>query len=60
MEFPKYITLEVEKIDGIIINAISQVYGSHIGYITEKLKNALIQNSELEIKKPPHIEAANQ
>lgn len=45
MEKQKYITLEVEKLEDIIINSINKVYGSHIGYITTKLKDALIENS---------------
>jgi hypothetical protein len=45
MEKQKYITLEVEKLEDIIINSINKVYGSHIGYITKQLKEALIENS---------------
>ncbi len=41
----KYITLEVEKLDNIIINSINKVYGSHIGYITKQLQEALIENA---------------
>lgn len=46
METPKYIiTLEVSKLEDIIINSINKVYGSHIGYITKNLKEALIENA---------------
>jgi len=44
-ETPKYITLEVNKLEDIIINSINKVYGSHIGYITKQLKEALIENN---------------
>lgn len=47
METLILITLEVEKLDDIIINAIKKVYGSHIGYITKQLKEALIENALL-------------
>lgn len=45
MTEPKYITLKVANLENIIINAVNQVYGSHIGYITTKLKDALIENA---------------
>lgn len=44
-ETQKYITLEVNKLEDIIINSINKVYGSHIGYITKQLKEALIENA---------------
>lgn len=47
-ETPKYITLEVNKLEDIIINSINKVYGSHIGYITKQLKEALIENRLIE------------
>lgn len=41
-----YITLDVNKIENIIINSINKVYGSHIGYITKQLKEDLIKHAE--------------
>jgi actin-like ATPase involved in cell morphogenesis len=45
METPKFITLQTDQLDNIIINAINKVYGSHIGYITTALREALIENA---------------
>lgn len=42
----RYITLDVNKIENIIINSINKVYGSHIGYITKQLKEDLIKHAE--------------
>lgn len=42
----RYITLDVSKIENIIINSINKVYGSHIGYITKQLKEDLIKHAE--------------
>lgn len=44
-ETPQFITIEVSKLEDIIINSINKVYGSHIGYITKQLKEALIENA---------------